>query len=77
MVTGLPEDRAPGAEPDRCYCRRFLLVFTGEMDCQAGEAKRTAEEMGTIFVNARRTPFFQGKCGQILDFVPDCSTMIQ
>jgi hypothetical protein len=77
MITGLPAYRAPALEPVRCHCRSFLLVFTGSMDCQAREAKQKAEEMGAIFIDARVTPFYQCKCGQLLDFMPESTSMIQ
>jgi hypothetical protein len=77
MITGLPQYRPPLAKPVQCHCRSFFLVFTGSIDCQAREAKRTAEEMGAIFIDARETPFYQCGCGQILDFLPEASLMIQ
>jgi hypothetical protein len=77
MITGLPAYKAPLAESVRCYCRSFFLVFTGEMDCQAREAQKQAEKIGAIFIDARSTPFCLCECGQVLDFTPECTLIVQ
>jgi hypothetical protein len=58
MITGLPAYKPPVAEPVRCYCRSFFFVFTGEMDSQANQAERKAQEIGAVFV-AKRVTLYQ------------------
>jgi hypothetical protein len=77
MITGLPAYKPPIAQPVRCYCRSLYFVFTGELDSQAEKAQQTAQQMGARFVDARLTPFYQSECGQMLDFAPEHSMLIQ
>lgn len=77
MITGLPQFKPPVCEPVRCACRKFYFVFTGENDLQARSGKRQAGLIGAVFVDARQTPFMNCECGQILDFAPECSLMVQ
>jgi hypothetical protein len=77
MITGLPAYQPPVAEPVRCYCRSFFLLYTGVSDYQAQEVRRQAEDCGAFFIDSRETPFYQCECGQVLDFAPEASCMMQ
>jgi hypothetical protein len=79
-ITGLPPYGALPIEYSlRCLCARRYLIFTG-MGRIVGDgevrAKQQAEEMKATFVDSRSTPFMQCSCGQVLDFAPDDSLMV-
>lgn len=80
-MTGIPpySDRPPLEYSLRCHCARRYLVFTG-MGRIGGDAevraRERAEEMKATFVDSRSTPFMQCFCGQVLDFLPDDSLMV-
>jgi hypothetical protein len=76
VITGLPAYKPPVVESVHCYCRRFYRVFTGEQ-YQLKLAQKEAGEMGARFVDARVEPFVTCACGQVLDFAPEASLMIQ
>ena len=63
----------------RCVCARRYLVFTG-MGRIVGDAETRARERAAsikaTFIDARSTPFMQCECGQVLDFMPDGSVMV-
>jgi hypothetical protein len=75
-MMGMPPYPEPVIQDVRCVCGRLYRVFTGE-DYQLRLAKKEAREVGAIFIDARVTPFFPCRCGEILDFTPDTSVMIQ
>jgi hypothetical protein len=77
MITALPPYRAPVVESVYCYCRRFYRVYVGCEDYQARFAEKEALELGARFVDARVEPFLTCSCGQVLDFAPEASMMIQ
>ena len=77
MITGFPVYVPPVAEPVRCYCKSFFLVYVGISDYQAAEVRRQAEDMGAVFIDSRHTPFYRCECGQVLDFAPEANCMIQ
>jgi hypothetical protein len=59
-----------------CYCRAHYRVFVGVEDYQAQFAEKEAQEIGAVFVDARRIPFVPCECGQVLDFVPECALSV-
>jgi hypothetical protein len=77
MITGLPPYTPPFVESVYCYCRAHYRVFVGCEDYQARFAEKEAQEMGAVFVDARRTPFYQCECGQVLDFALECVLAVQ
>ncbi len=77
MITGLPTYRPPVVEDVHCHCRRVYRVYVGSEDYQAKFAEKEAIEIGARFVDARHEPFVTCSCGQVLDFAPEVSLMIQ
>jgi hypothetical protein len=76
MITGLPPYREPVVQDVRCPCGRYYRVFNG-MDYQLRLAQKEAFEVGAIFIDARKTPFFHCKCSQLIDVTPEVSLMVQ
>jgi hypothetical protein len=77
MISGLPAYKPPVVEDVRCYCGARFRVFTGCEDYQARFAEKEAEQLGAVFVDARRLPFVVCVCGQALDFSPESSLLVQ
>jgi hypothetical protein len=77
MITVLPPYTPPVVESVYCYCRAHYQVFVGVEVYQARFAEKEAKEMGAVFVDARRTPFYQCECGQVLDFALECVLAVQ
>jgi hypothetical protein len=73
----LPQYKDANVRGVHCHCRKYYRVFTGSEDAQARLAEQQAIRMRAIFIDARVTPFYQCKCGEVLDFMPEGSTMIQ
>jgi hypothetical protein len=77
MITGLPAYVPPLVEDVRCHCQAHYRVFVGVEDYQAQFAEKEAAELGAVFVDARLSPFVVCACGQVLDFSPECTIVIQ
>lgn len=63
----------------RCLCARRYLVFTGMgqiVGDSRARAKQRAEEMKATFVDSRVTLFLQCSCGQVFDFMPNPSLIV-
>jgi hypothetical protein len=77
MITGLPPYREPIVQSVRCLCGRFYSVFLGSEDYQARFAEKQAIEIGARFVDSRLEPWLLCPCGQVLDFMPECTVTVQ
>jgi hypothetical protein len=77
MITGLPPHIPPVVEGVRCDCARYYRVYVGCHDYQSRMAEKEAEDIGAVFIDARRVPFYQCPCGRQLDFAPEASLMVQ
>ena len=77
MITGLPLYCPPITQMVRCLCNEVYFVFTGSSDAEAQIWGRAANLIGARFAYAKQEPFLHCSCGQLLDFMPQVSEMIQ
>lgn len=80
-ITGIPD--YTGALPIeyslRCVCSLRYVIFTGNgplIGDAIGRAKERAAHVNARFIDAREIPFMQCSCGQMLDFLPDDSMIV-
>jgi hypothetical protein len=62
----------------RCHCGlRYIILTSAKMVGDVvGRAQERAKQLNATFVDMRITPFLNCSYGEVLDFLPDESTLV-